>query len=113
MRLGPFTIAFREPVKPAPALAPSQLERLEALEDAVVQLKDEFESVLDRINRWSARQAAQKRVQATKQLEAMSEPAEPEIVAAEVTQSPPDPDALSPTRRRELKAALRRRALGG
>ena len=113
MRIGPLELRFREAVKPAPEPPPGVEERLSAVEDAVTRVADEFESVLDRINRWSARQAAQKRSQALKQLDSMPDQGSGEIVVPEGNAEPVHPDQLTTLERARIKADIRRRAMGG
>jgi hypothetical protein len=113
VRIGPLQITLREPVKAAPEPPPGFEERLAAVEDGLEHIADQFEGVLDRINRWSARQAAQKRAQALKSLDEAEESSGPEIVAPDAPQEPVHPDALDPAVRRAKKAALFRRRMAG
>ena len=61
------------PVKVAPEPEAGHEERLTELEDAYTKLQDEWQLILDRINRWTAREAAKKRHAATQQLDQLAE----------------------------------------
>lgn len=113
MRIGPFNFSLRKAQSGAPELPPTALERLGNVEDAVVELADDLDKLADRVTRFLNRHSAQKRQDAMKALDAVEEPTEGAIVAPEAISGPPDPNTLSAARRTELKAALRRRAMGG
>lgn len=111
MRLGKIRITVGEPVKPAAAPELELEERVTRVEAAVNHLADDFEAVLDRINRWSARQAAQKRHQAIKNLEEATEPPEDANVDPGAGEEETREQQLA-NKRAQLKAQLRAKYFG-
>jgi len=96
--------------------APSELEqlsaRLDELSEAVDELRAENETVLERVRSWSAREAAKRRHEATKNLDALISEPEGGALDPEATSGQGGADDISSMNRAAAKAAIARKLRG-